>query len=175
MLAACRSPDPATRLVALSAVSGFRTPEVLAVLRDAVGDPDESVRSAALGFLAAMPGAVTTGVLTDLLRSSGNDEDIVSALSVHVEGRITGLLAALETADDEVAAAVIAALSRLQRPDATAALMGAMASPNVAARKAAASALAVLASKEALTTLRHAAADDPAPEVREICAVLLAR
>ena len=48
-------------------------------------------------------------------------------------------------------------------------------SPNVAARKAAASALAELASPEALTTLKHSATDDPAPEVRQICAVLLAR
>ena len=50
-----------------------------------------------------MPGAATTGVLIDLLRSSGNASDIVAALSVHVEGRVAGLLAALETADDEVA------------------------------------------------------------------------
>jgi HEAT repeat protein len=175
MLAATRSSDPATRLVALSAIAGFRTPEVLAALRDAVSDIDPSVRAAALGFLAATPGVATTGMLADLLRTAADDEGVLSALSVHVEGRITGLLAALETADDEVAAAIIAALSRLQRPDATAAVMGAMALPNVAARKAAAGALAVLASKEALTTLEHAAADDPAPEVRQICAVLLAR
>ncbi len=70
---------------------------------------------------------------------------------------------------------LVAALARLRRPDATAALFTTMASPNVAARKAAASALADLASPEALTTLQHSATDDPAPEVRQICAVLLAR
>jgi len=175
MLAAAGSGDPATRLVALSAFGGFRSPEVLRALQRAATDEDEGVRTAAIGFLAATPGLAATRMLTDLLHPTSLREPIVAALSVHIEGRVTGLQAALAEADDETAAALTSALARLHRPDAGAVLVDAMRSPNVAARKAAASALAVLATKEALAVLQKAAHDDPEPQVRQICAVLLAR
>jgi len=175
VMAAVHSSEPATRLVALAALASFRMPEGLAALREAATDADESVRAAALGHLSSRPGAQATQALIALLRLAPNAEQVVAALSTHVEGRIAGLFAALETADDEVAVLLVAALTRLRRPDATAALLTTMGSPNVAARKAAASALAELGSPEALTTLEHSATDDPAPEVRQICAVLLAR
>jgi len=175
MLAAASSPDPATRLVALSAFGGFRSPEVLRALQRAAEDEDEGVRTAAIGFLAATPGVAATRMLTDLLHPKSLREPIVAALSVQIEGRVAGLKEALAEADDETAAALTSALARLHRPDASAALMAAMSAPNVAARKAAASALAALATKDALAVLQKAAHDDPEPEVRQICAVLLAR
>jgi len=175
MLAATRAPDPATRLVALSAVAGFDAPEVLQALLVAATDGDASVRTAAIGFLAATPGAKATAALAGLLPRAISVEQVVAALAVNVEGRISGLVAALETADDESASALASALARLRRADATAALIGAMASPNSCARKAAAATLAGIGSKEALAIVKVAATDDPAPEVRRICTLLLAR
>jgi HEAT repeat protein len=63
----------------------------------------------------------------------------------------------------------------MRRPDAVAALMGVMKSPALAARKAAATALAVVGGKNALAALSAAAESDPEPEVRQICLLLLAR
>jgi HEAT repeat protein len=175
MLEAAKSPDPATRLVAISALGGIDSPEVLGALESAAFDPEENVRTAAIGFLAAMPGEAATRVLAGLLRSAVPTEQILAALSVDADGRIAGLLAALEGADDETAAALTSALARLRRAEATDALLAAMRMPNVAARTAAASALAVLRSKVASAALKRASEEDPEPAVRQICSLLLAR
>jgi HEAT repeat protein len=175
ILDAVRSPDPATRLVALSAVAAFRSAEFSPTLQRAAHDPDERVRTAALGFLAATPGPAATQILVDLLGTSSRPDEVVNALSLHVEGRIPALAAALARADDERAAAITSALARLRRLDATAALMSALQGPNVAARKAAAGALGSLPAPEARAALRAAMETDPEPEVRQICALLLAR
>jgi HEAT repeat protein len=175
ILSAARSPDAATRLVAVSALAGFRSPEVLRALEQAASDPEESVRTATIGFLAAMPGEPATAALIRLLQAAAVPEQVLSALSLYVDGRIPGILAALRSAHDETAPALTSALARLRRPDAAEALVKTMALPNVAARKAAAGALAVLATKDALATLKRAAEQDPEPQVRQICALLLAR
>jgi HEAT repeat protein len=175
VLEAARSPDPATRLVAVSALAGFRSQEVLKAFKVAATDPADSVRTAAIGFLAAMPGPLATGVLIELLSETRSTEQIVAGLALHVEGRVAALTSALEEASDEVAPALTSALARMRRPDATLTLTAAMEMRNVAARKAAATALAVLATKEAIAVLRRAASADPEPEVRQICSLLLAR
>jgi HEAT repeat protein len=175
ILDAARASDPATRLVAVSALAGFRSLAVLSAFRVAASDADESVRTASIGFLAAMTGGPATRTLISLLATTTSTEQVLAALSLHVEGRIAGLVLGLEEADDETAPALTSALARMRRPDAAAALVRAMGMRNVAARKAAATALAVLASKESLAVLRKAASDDPEPEVRQICSLLLAR
>ncbi|HXI55025.1 MAG TPA: HEAT repeat domain-containing protein, partial [Polyangia bacterium] len=175
ILNAVRAPEASTRLVAISALAGFRTAEVLEAYRAAASDPDDSVRTAAVGFLAAMPGAVATKVLVDLLHTLPSTDQVLTALSLNVEGRVAGLVAALQDADDEIAPGITSALTRLRRPDAVAALIKAMTIPNVAARKATAGALATIGSKDALLALRKAASDDPEPQVRQVCSLLLAR
>jgi len=175
MLAATTSPDSATRTVALSAVAGFDRPEVLRALAGSAVDADEGVRTVAIRLLSAMPGTAATAALTGLLQDAAAREPILAALSIHVEGRIPGLAAALETADDETAGALTSALARLRRPDATAALMGAMTSPNERARKAAATTLAGIGHHEAIEILKLAAEKDPDSEVRKICSLLLSR
>ena len=174
ILEAARAPDTATRLVALSALASFRSPEVVEAFRRAAVDTDESVRTAAIGFLAAMTGSTATRVLAELLRVQA-PEPVLAALSLHVDGRIPGLAGALEGADEQLAPPIASALTRLRRPDATAVLIAAMDLPNVAARKAAASALAVISGKDALAVLARAAREDPELEVRQICSLLLAR
>ena len=175
MLAATNATDPATRIVALSAIAAFRSPDVLHALVEGAVDPDAEVSTAAIGLLAAIPGAAATMELANLLRRSLSREQIVSALSVHVEGRVPGLSAALESADDETAGALTSALARMRRPDAIAALVGTMTSSNSRARKAAATTLAGLGQPNALAILRVAAANDPEPEIRRICSLLLSR
>ena len=197
MLAATASEDPATRLVALSAISGFGSPEVLSALARAAHDPSENVRTAAIGFLAAVPGAAATQLLAGLLRhaapaysaqphattldaaerdsagrASIGPDAIVTALATHNEGRIPGLLAALETADDETAPELAAALARQRGPESLAALVTLMTTPNRAARKAAAVTLAGLSTRETLEVVAAAAINDPDPEIRQICALL---
>jgi HEAT repeat protein len=59
-------------------------------------------------------------------------------------------------------------------PPAARALLQALESPNVAARKAAASALRARGTREALEAIRRRATQDEDPVVRQICSVLLA-
>lgn len=188
LLAAASSPDPATRLVAVSAVAGFDAPSVVPALARAAADADESVRTAAVGFLATNPTAAATRALVDLLRASPHGERILAALSIvpdarsgaldardAPEARIDGLLAALDAADDELAPRLTSALARMQRPDAWAAVIQALSSPNAPARKAAAATLGAIGTPEAVETLRRASAKDPDPEVRRICALVLSQ
>ncbi|HLK90276.1 MAG TPA: HEAT repeat domain-containing protein [Polyangia bacterium] len=175
ILQAVAASEPATRVVALSALSGFRAPEALKALLECAADRDDAIRTVAIGLLSTRPGQATTVALAQLLRSSPVGDQIVAALSLHIEGRVPGLAAALEEADDEQASGLASALARLGRPDATAALIGAMTSSNSRARKAAATTLAGLGHPEALGALRAAAANDRDPEVRKVCALLLTR
>ncbi len=173
LVQATSSADPATRLVAVSALAGFPGKEVLPALARAAGDADESVRTAAIGFLAGRPDLEATQLLVELLARGPSAEKVLAALAIPSEGRITGLIAALESADDEAAPLLTSALARMHRADATAALFRAFRLPSVPARKAAASALGALGTREALDVLAAAASGDPDPEVRRICALLL--
>jgi HEAT repeat protein len=175
VLAAASSPDPATRLVAISALANFDAPEVAAALGKAAGDSDEGVRTAAVGFLASHPTAAATQVLINLLDAAEPNERILAALSVASEGRILGILEALSTSNDELSPRLTSALARMHRPEATAALLEALSLPSIPARKAAAATLGALGSPLAVDALRRAAAADPDPEVRRICALALAQ
>ena len=100
-------------------------------------------------------------------------ERVVSLLSVANEGRVSGIMAALASADEELAQMLTSALARMKTREASLGLLHAMSFPWVSARKAAASALASLRTPEAVATLRHAAEFDDDPQVRQVAAVLL--
>jgi HEAT repeat protein len=174
LMAAVRSPEVATRLVALAALAGFEDPVVTEVIGHAAEDDDEGVRNAAIGFLAGRRGVDATARLVELLRRSPGTPRLHQALALASADRINGLERALQVADDELAPLLTSALARMARPEATAALIGTMASPHLPARKATAMTLAGVATREALETLRAGAAGDPDPEVRRICALVLA-
>jgi HEAT repeat protein len=173
LLSAASSPEPATRLVAVSAIAGFDAPEVVPALGQAVADRDDSVRTAALGFLAARPTVEATLALIDRLRAGAYDPRILAALSIASEGRIQGILTALEAADDELSPRLTSALARMHNPNATAVLLSALSMPSAPARKAAAATLGAIGTQEAMEQLRRASTDDPDPEVRRICALAL--
>jgi HEAT repeat protein len=174
LLEGMRSADAATRLVAVSALSGAGGAELVPALARAARDPDEAVRSAAVSFLAAAPGADATAELVELAREMPERERAIAALAVPAEGRIPALLGALDGAEDDVAPLIGSALARMRAPLAARALLEALHSRNAAARKAAASALRATGSREGIDAIRRAAANDPDPAVRQICAVLLA-
>jgi HEAT repeat protein len=173
ILAALGAADTPTRLMALSATSNFRSPRVLAALSSAASDADDQVRAAAIGLLAARPEEEATEILIELLASDATHDRAKAALLVPSEGRIAGLLMALASAGDELAPSLISVLARIHHVDGRAALLSAMKMDNVAARKAAATALAAGHDLEMLAALRDAADHDPDEEVREICALLL--
>ncbi|HEX2568515.1 MAG TPA: HEAT repeat domain-containing protein [Polyangia bacterium] len=182
LVAAARAPDAATRLVAISAVADFESPEALDALKQAAVDVDDSVRRAAINFLAGRAGEESTDALVELLPLSPERERITAALSVWTEGRIPALIALMAEADDELAPELVAALVRMQHPDANAALLRLLPTARPPdpplgppARKAVAAALPILSSPEAFTVLQRTAAEDPDPEVRRIASLLLAQ
>jgi HEAT repeat protein len=175
LLNAMAADDSATRLVAISALANFASPSVIDALARAAADKDEQVRTAAIGFLAARPEQEATEILVHLLASPVTRERAASGLLVPSQGRAPGLLAALETTDDELAPVLTSTLAKLRQPEATSALLHAIQLANVAARKAAAGTLAAVGSSEAIAALKQAAASDPDAGVRQICALVLAR
>jgi HEAT repeat protein len=173
LIDALSAPDAATRLVALSALAGFDAPPVLAGLRRAATDADAGVASAAIGFLGSLPGPAATDALIELLDMPALREQAVAALARPIEGRVGGILAALENRA-AVASWLVAALARMGRADADAALVAALKAPAVTARRAAAGALAERRTPDARSALSAAATDDLDPEVRRIALMALA-
>jgi len=169
------SEDAATRLITLSALANIDTPETLHVLARAARDVDESVRMAAIGFLGASSRMDATQMLAQLSTDPALGEAVRAALSVPNDYRVAGLSAALRTADDELAVVLAGLLARLNQPDATAALFEAVTLPNVAARRAAATTLGALRTREGLATLQRLSGDDPDAELRRVCALLLSQ
>lgn len=173
LLAAAGSTDTPTRLMALAAAASFPSPVVLGALSSAASDADEQVRTTAIGLLAARGEPEATEVLVELLPSELTRERARAALLVASDGRIAGLLGALESSSDELSPILLSILARIDRPEARGALLATIKLQNTAARKAAATALAARGDAEALTALREAADNDPDQEVRQICALLL--
>jgi HEAT repeat protein len=174
VMSAAASSDMSTRLIALSAMVSFQAPIVVGALSSAAVDSDEQVRAAAIGFLATRSEQEATEVLVELLGSDTTRELAKTALQVPNVGRVAGLLAALETANDELAPLLISVLARIQRPEARKAMITAIKLRNVAARKAAATGLAANRDAEKIAVLREAADNDPDRSVRNICALLIA-
>jgi HEAT repeat protein len=174
LIEAATNADVSTRLIVLSALEAYSDAAVVPVLASAAGDADEGVRTAAVGQLGARSSREATAALISLLGNPAVRDRAVEALSSAPEARLSAIASALENAGQETAAALVAALSRMKRPDAFAALIDALAVPNVQARRAAAAALGALRVPEAAAALDRVLAHEPDPEVREICLAGLA-
>jgi len=167
--------DGATRLIAISALANFPTPETLEVLGQALHDADDNVRAVAIGFLGKRGSTEATLLLAALLKDPVNAERAHGALCQPQAERVAGLSAALYAADDDYAMQLTHILARLNQADATAALFEALTVPNPAARKAAATTLAAIGSNEAHVALRRLAKEDSDAEVQRVCQLLLAQ
>lgn len=168
------SRDPATRLVALSALAASGAEGAVPPLARAARDVNENVRTAAQGFLAELEREDASSELIELLRSGIDKERVLKLLAVAHRARVPAIARALPQADEDLARLLSAALARLRSAEATTALIAAMALPSTTARKAAASALASLHTPAAWDALRQAAESDPDAEVRKVAAVLIA-
>ncbi|AKF07357.1 HEAT repeat domain-containing protein [Sandaracinus amylolyticus] len=175
LLAASDDADPATRIIALSSLGSLEGDDVLAALVRAVRTGDPETRAAALGVLATRDGRDTTRALIELDRDEPLGELTLAALSTPARGRIPAMLELLEDADAATASRLTAALARMNREDARAALGVALATTSVEARRAAAAALAAIAPREAAAQLERALSRDPDAEVRRFAAHGLAR
>jgi HEAT repeat protein len=173
VLSAANDPDIPTRLMALSALVSFTSHLVIGAFSSAASESDGQVSSTAIKFLAARPEQEATEILVDLLAVDSTKERAKMALLVPADGRVSGLLVVLESANDDLAPELVSILSRIERPEAKVGLLAAMKLGNVAARKAAASGLAARRDKEMVLALREAAQNDPDSEVRHICSLLL--
>lgn len=169
LMVAAEADDVATRLVALAAIAESPLPEALSALMRAGADPEDPVRSAAFGFVAARPGVVPTRWLIEQL-VRGERDSALAALAQPVDGRIEGVLVALESADARLATDLVQALVRMRRAHGNAAIEAALHLGNVHARRAAAAALGTLGTAEARAALSLAAAADSDDEVRRIAA-----
>jgi HEAT repeat protein len=168
--------DAATRLVALAALAAYPDDAATHALAAAARSADDSLRNAAVRFLAGREGAAASELLVELARQRPREElgrTLGDALAMPSDARIAAVVKALATADDELAAVLTSALGRMARPEATAALLDIMRRPQVAARKAAAVSLAGVGTRAAEAALQAAAVGDPDLEVRRICALLL--
>jgi len=175
LLLALESADSATRLVALSALSELALPDALPAIARATGDPDEGVRVAATGFLAAGSDLATTNQLIQLVLNSPTKQPLIRALAKPAAGRCQAILSTLSHADDASAGALVAALARMQNEESLATIRAALTLANDTARRAAASALVALQDSASMAQLAAAALSDADAEVRRICAAALFR
>jgi HEAT repeat protein len=157
-------------LVALSALAEFDSPDVLPRVAACATDADEGVRGAAINLLGTRTGEAATRALLDLLPQAAITERVVDALAQPVEGRLAAVATKLGEADANMARMLVAVLSRAARPESSNALIEALSSPNVHARRAAAAALVALGIPQARNAIADAARRDPDPDVRQICA-----
>jgi HEAT repeat protein len=173
LIDAAKSPDPATRLVAVSGLARLDEPRALAALEDAVADATPEVRDAALSLLAERQDEAAAHVLVDCALRSESDHPVHRALSRPGTARIGAILSRLKSADDRNAPVLVAALSRMHVDAATVALFDALALANPAARAAAASALVGANAEGAQGAVSVLAQNDPDPEVRRVCLAAL--
>lgn len=170
LLEAAASGDPGTRLASITALAEWSSGSADAALVRAAADDDERVRAAAFELLATRKGADPTRWLVGRLSFDPDRERAMKALSQHVDGRIEGILSALETADERTAAWLVESLLRMRLINGNAAAEAALHFDNVYARRAAATALASVDNATAREALALAASADPDMEVRRICA-----
>ncbi len=164
--------EPATRLVALSALAELGFSDDLRPLIGLTRDPDAAVRIAALGFLSSEVGQAASSALLDLLDHEPTRDDLVVALARPIAGRADTILAALQSAMEPLAVALVAALSRMNSVEAARALESALLSPNDASRRAAAAALSARGELAEKPLLERAALTDRDPEVRRLAAAV---
>ena len=165
------SSDAGMRLVALSSIAASNVADATTIVMRACADPDARVRNAAIGLLAERGGAATTDWLIEQL--SGTERDAaLAALANPVEGRIEGILLALESANETLAEALVRVLLAMRRPAGNAAVEAALRLDNVHARRAAARGLVGLDTGAAKSALAEAATSDSDPDVRRISAAV---
>ena len=174
--AALRSDDPAVRLAAVTAFRSAGTSEAVAALQwTAAADGDDAVALAAVEALGALArrGADEPAAVAALIASTAEPrarDAAIAALSRLPETRIGAVAAGLAHALPHVRRATIAALGRLQHPDASAAIRSALDDDDAEVREAAVVALDRLGARGVGRKLALMAREDPSRAVRRAAA-----
>jgi HEAT repeat protein len=163
LLSAAASPnDEELQHAALTGLGRSRSREALQALTAAASSPLARTRLVALSAAARFGGAASIRLLC--LGAADADEGVRAAALSLLGAHPAALVQLLRSPDTHDAAA--AALTRIGRPAAQAALFEALLSSDVEVRRSAASALSAFDTSEARTALEQAIFDDPDPEVR---------
>jgi HEAT repeat protein len=175
LLDASYAPEIATRLVAVSGLANFDEAAALSrVCEVAQGDPEASVRHAAIELLSENQAPTATAALIALLSDSVYQGRAVSALASGAAARTRQLVAALAQAPTDVAEALVTVLTTLPSAASEPLLLAALGGPNEHARRAAVRALRFAFDSEATSlALTRAAHQDSDPEVRRVAAARL--
>ncbi|HYJ10679.1 MAG TPA: HEAT repeat domain-containing protein, partial [Polyangiaceae bacterium] len=175
LLDASYASEIATRLVAVSGLANFHEAAALGrVCEVAQGDPEASVRHAAIELLADNPAPSATAALIALLSDSAYQDRAVNALASSAAARVHQLVAALAPAPADVAEALVTVLTKLPPAASEPLLLAALGGPNEHARRAAVRALRFAFDSQATRlALARAAHQDSDPEVRRVAAAPL--
>lgn len=164
LLSAAASPDVELQHAALSGLGRTTSREALHALAAAASSPLAQTRLVALSAAARFGGAASIRLLC---RCAADADEGVRAAALSLLGAHPAALIELLRCSDTRAAAT-AALARIGRPAAHAALFEALLSSEVEVRRSAAAALSAFDTNEARAVLERAIFDDPDPEVRRI-------
>jgi HEAT repeat protein len=175
--AALRSTDAAVRLAAVTAFRNAGTPDGIDALQwTAAADGDDAVALAAvdaLGALARCGGAEPSPAVAALIASTAEartHDAAVTALSRLPETRIDAVAGGLTHPQPQVRRATIAALGRMQRPEASAAIRAALDDEDAAVRESAVVALERLGARGIARKFALMAREDPSRAVRRAAA-----
>lgn len=170
---ALRSADASVRLAGVTALRHAGTSDATAALQwTAAADEDDAIALAAvdaLGALARCGGQDPAAAVAALLASTAEPrtrDAAIAALSRLPDTGIEGVAAGLRHALPHVRRATIAALGRMQRPEASAAIRTALDDGDAGVREAAIVALERLGARGVGRTLARMANDDPSYAVR---------
>lgn len=167
----------AQRVVAMELVSRRRMGEAIPQLRQAAGDPDPNIRTAAVKRLGELAGAAELPALLDLLAKSANPQDLaaveealgaVCARAADSEITATQLIARLESAKPAQKAALLRVLVIAGGGKALAAVRTAAKDSNPEIRSAATEALNSWTSADAAPDLLALAKSSGSPTEKQL-------
>ena len=179
---ALRSTDAARRTAAVAGLGLQATPDAVAALQWTAGaDADDAVAAAAIDALGDLArrtdaaGLAALRALIDITADARRRDRAVSSVARLPHHRIPLVASGLQHAQPEVRRAVIAALSRMQHPDASSGIRGALDDDDAAVREAAVTALDRLGARGIVRKLSAMARDDSSRAVRRAAAAALSR
>ncbi len=176
LLQTLHAEHPQDRLCAIQALESDESPTTIAKLQwVAASDSDPAVSSAAIEALArcSQPEAVRSLVYLTVDRRLR--EPVVSALAGMPEKRIGWVASGLEHPNPEVRMAVIDALGRMKRADATEMILGCLNDSDWRVRMAAIAVFTQTGNRAAEKKLAQMADSDPHPDVRHAAKKALTR
>ena len=176
LLQMLQAEHPQDRLCAIQALESDESPTTIAKLQwVAASDSDPAVSSAAIEALARCSHAEAVRSLIHLTVDRRLREPVVSALAGMPENRIGWVASGLEHPNPEVRIAMIDALGRMKRADATEMILGCLNDSDWRVRMAAIAVFTQTGNRAAEKKLAHMVDNDPNLDVRHAARKALTR